>query len=191
MRRRLAWGLTLPLVLAGSQAAHALAYALVYPQAQVRASTLLTTGHAYLSELPFALALAAAAAFVTLLVTAVDAARRRPARDAPAWAFALLAPATFVLQELLELSLHTGTFGWHAFLAPTFVPGLLLQLPFAAVAYAIARLLLRVARRIGAGFAQPRLVQPAGVVAISLWLRPLVSLVAAAAQPRAPPRFAA
>jgi len=191
VRRRLAWGLTLPLVLAGSQAAHALAYALVYPQAQVRASTLLTTGHAYLSELPFALALAAAAAFVTLLVTAVDAARRRPARDAPAWAFALLAPATFVLQELLELSLHTGTFGWHAFLAPTFVPGLLLQLPFAAVAYAIARLLLRVARRIGAGFAQPRLVQPAGVVAISLWLRPLVSLVAAAAQPRAPPRFAA
>ena len=191
MRRRLAWGLTLPLVLAGSQAAHALAYALVYPQAQVRASTLLTTGHAYLSELPFALALAAAAAFVTLLVTAVDAARQRPARDAPAWAFALLAPATFILQELLELSLHTGTFGWHAFLAPTFVPGLLLQLPFAAVAYAIARLLLRVARRIGAGFAQPRLVQPAGVVAISLWLRPLVSLVAAAAQPRAPPRFAA
>ena len=191
MRRRLAWGLTLPLVLAGSQAAHALAYALVYPQAQVRASTLLTTGHAYLSELPFALALAAAAAFVTLLVTAVDAARQRPARDAPAWAFALLAPATFILQELLELSLHTGTFGWHAFLAPTFVPGLLLQLPFAAVAYAIARLLLRVARRIGAGFGQPRLVQPAGVVAISLWLRPLVSLVAAAAQPRAPPRFAA
>ena len=124
MRGRLAWGLTLPLVLAGSQAAHALAYALVYPQAQVRASTLLTTGHAYLSGLPFALALAAAAAFVTLLVTAVDAARRRPARDAPAWAFALLAPATFVLQELLELSLHTGTFGWHAFLAPTFVPGL-------------------------------------------------------------------
>ena len=36
MRRRLAWGVAIPLALAGSEAAHALAYALVYPQAHVR-----------------------------------------------------------------------------------------------------------------------------------------------------------
>ena len=33
MRRGLAWALTLPLVLLGTQAAHALAYDLVYPEA--------------------------------------------------------------------------------------------------------------------------------------------------------------
>jgi hypothetical protein len=53
-----------------------------------------------------------------------DAARLRPAEHAPAWAFALVAPATFAVQELLELSLHTGTFGWRdPVMAPTFPPG--------------------------------------------------------------------
>jgi hypothetical protein len=191
VRRRLAWGLALPLALTGSQAAHALAYTLVYPQAQVRATTLLTTGHAYLSGLPFALALAGAAAFVTLLASAVDAARLRPAGEVPAWAFALLAPATFVLQELLELSLQTGTLGWRAFLAPTFLPGLLLQLPFAAAAYGIARILLVVARRAGAAFVRrPRLSGHVERATASAPPAPLTRIAAAVPRPRAPPRLA-
>ncbi len=130
MRRGLAWALTLPLVLLGTEAAHALAYDVVYPQAHAR--ILLQTGHGYLDWLPLALALAGAVALAALCVAAADAARGLPARDLPAWAFALLPPATFVIQELLELSLHTGRFGWHALLAPTFLPGLALQLPLAA-----------------------------------------------------------
>jgi hypothetical protein len=152
MRRGLAWALTLPLVLLGTQAAHALAYDLVYPQAHGR--ILLETGHGYLTWLPLTLALAGAVALAALGVAAADAARGRPARELPAWAFAFLPPATFVMQELLELSLHTGTFGWRAFLAPTFLPGVALQLPIALAAYLAARLLLRTAERVGRALAQ-------------------------------------
>jgi hypothetical protein len=149
MRRRLAWGLAVPLALAGTEAAHALAYAFVYPQAQLRGLVLAATGHGYLVWLPVALGVAAAAAALTLAAAAVEAARGRSARDTPPWVFALLAPAAFAAQEILELSLHTGTLGWRALLAPTFAPGLLLQLPFALAAYLAARLLLRAARAIG------------------------------------------
>jgi hypothetical protein len=155
MRRGLVWALTLPLVLLGTQAAHALAYDLVYPQAHER--ILLATGHGYLTWLPLALALAGAVALAALGVAAVDAARGRPARALPAWAFALLPPATFAIQETLELSLHTGSFNAHALLAPTFLPGLLLQLPLALGAYFAARFLLRTAERVGRALAQTRL----------------------------------
>jgi hypothetical protein len=157
MRRGLAWALTLPFVLLGTQAAHALAYELVYPQAHVR--ILLATGHGYLTYLPLVLALAGAVALAALCAAAVDAARGRPARKLPAWAFALLPPAMFVAQEVLELSLRTGTFGWHALLAPTFIPGLALQLPIALAAYIAARLLLRAAEHVGSALAQPRAVR--------------------------------
>jgi hypothetical protein len=157
MRRGLAWALTLPFVLLGTQAAHALAYELVYPQAHVR--ILLAAGHGYLTYLPLVLALAGAVALAALCAAAVDAARGRPARKLPAWAFALLPPAMFVAQEVLELSLRTGTFGWQALLAPTFIPGLALQLPIALVAYIAARLLLRAAEHVGSALGQPRAVR--------------------------------
>jgi hypothetical protein len=156
MRRGLTWALAVPLMLAGSQAAHALAYAWVYPEAHARVLMLAATGHGYLSWLPLVLALAGAAAVVALAATAVDTARGRAARALPAAGFALLPPLAFALQELLELSLHTGTFAWHAFVAPTFLPGLLLQLPFALVAYLVARLLLRAAREVGRALAPAR-----------------------------------
>ena len=156
MRRGLAWALTLPLVLLGTQAAHALAYDLVYPEAHRR--ILLQTGHGYLAWLPLALALAGAVALAALCVAAADAARGRPARELPGWAFAFLPPVTFVIQELLELSLHMGTFGWRAVLAPTFLPGLALQLPVALAAFLVARLLLRTAEHVGRALARLRLV---------------------------------
>jgi hypothetical protein len=149
MRRRLAWLVAVPLALAGSQVAHAVAYAAVYPEASLRVSALSRTGHSYLSLLPLVLGAGAAVVLVGLAAAVVDAARGRPVRDVPAAAFALLPPATFVVQELLELSLHTGSFGWHAFTAPTFLPGLALQLPFAVVAFVAARLLLRTAVELG------------------------------------------
>jgi hypothetical protein len=154
MRRGLVWALTLPLVLLGTQAAHALAYDLVYPEAEGR--ILLATGHGYFTWLPVALALAGAVALAALVVAAFDAARGRHPRALPAWAFALLPPATFAIQEVLELSLHTGSFNAQALLAPTFLPGLLLQLPLAFVAYVTARFLLRAAERVGRALAQPQ-----------------------------------
>ena len=149
MRRSLAWAVAVPLILAGSQAAHALAYRLVYPDLHVRVATLASTGHGYLTWLPILLAVAGAATLASLGATAFDAVRGGSPRPLPAAAFALLPPLAFVLQELLELSLHTGTFAWHAVLAPTFLPGFLLQAPFALASYATARLLLRAAERAG------------------------------------------
>ena len=61
-----------------------------------------------------------------------------------------------MLQEFLERSLHLGTFAWQTAFAPTFLPGLALQLPFALVAYVAARLLLRAAERAGRAFAPAR-----------------------------------
>lgn len=154
MRRSLAWLVATPLMLVGSEAAHVLAYRFVYPQAHVRVLALAMSGHGYLSRVPLVLGAGVAIALVSLLVAALDAARGRSVRALPAAAFAILPPLAFLVQEVLELSLHTGTFGWHAVLAPTFLPGIALQAPFAVAAYIAARLLLRAAERLGRMFAE-------------------------------------
>jgi hypothetical protein len=153
MRRGLTWLVAVPLLVAGSQAVHALTYRLVYPGMPIRVRALDVTGHGYLDRLPLALGVALAIALVALLVAVIDASRGRTARALPAWAFGVLAPLAFALQEVIELSLHTGTFAWHAVAAPTFLPGLALQLPFSLLAWLAARLLLRAASRAGRAFA--------------------------------------
>lgn len=194
MRRVLAWSLVVPLVLAGSQVAHALVYRWVYPSAGVRSHELLATGHGYLSWLPVALALAGAAGLASLAASAVDAARGRCVRSLPAWAFGLLPPVAFALQEVLERSVHSGTFVWQAVESPTFLPGLALQVPFAAAALVTARLLLRTATAVGRLLATRRTPRPGRRVGVlrrpaTVHLPRLVPLAAAAAG-RAPPRFA-
>ena len=156
MRRSAAWLVALPLMLAGSQAAHVLAYRWVYPDAGIRLSALVRTGHGYTSLLPFVLGAAAAVTLVSLALTALDAARGRTVRALPAWAFALLPLLGWVLQEHLERWLYSGVLPWHEFAAPNFLPGLVLQLPVAALAYLAARLLLRSAVRLGRALAAPR-----------------------------------
>ena len=157
MRRRLAWLVALPAMLTGSQLAHALAYRWAYPEAHVRLLRMAATGHGYFTWVPLALGVAGSIAAVALVAAGVDAARGRPIRDVPAFAFALLPPLAFALQEFLELSLHLGRPGWQFAAAPTFLPGLRLQLPFAALAYVAARALLRAAELVGRALgAQPR-----------------------------------
>jgi hypothetical protein len=174
----------------GSQIAHALAYRIAYPQAHARVLHMLATGHSYFTRLPLLLAAAAACVLASLAVTAADAARGRPARALPAWAFALLPPLAFALQELLELSLHTGTFAWRAVLAPTFLPGLLLQIPCALLMYVAARVLLRAAERIGIALARvTSSVERARVLAAEP-SEPSARLLAGRRLARAPPRFA-
>lgn len=189
VRRGLTWALTLPLVLGGTEAAHALAYQLVYPQLDAR--VLLATGHAYLAWLPLLLGIAGALALAALVAAGADAARGRPPRELPAWAFAVVPPLAFVLQEVLELSLHTGTFGWRAVLAPTFVPGLLLQLPLAALAYIVARLLLRTAERLGRALAQPRVAASAEPRATTAFAAPAARSRTTGRTSRGPPRLVA
>jgi hypothetical protein len=193
MRRSLAWLSIVPLTLGASQAAHVLAYRWVYPSSHVRLHALLSTGHGYMDRLPLLLGVAAAIASVSLLAAVVDAARGRSVRELPAWAFALLPLSTFVLQEILERSLHTGTFVWQAVESPTFVPGLVLQLPFAAAAYLVARLLLRTVSALGRIIGTRRSPlcprrAPAGVRLPVLFVRlTRLAPLAGAAAGRAPP----
>jgi hypothetical protein len=136
-------------MLVGVEAAHALAYRVVFPEASLRGAVLAATGHAYAAWLPLVLALGGAVAIVGLAAAVADVVRGGTVRELGAGAFAALPPLAFALQELLELSLHTGHIAWHAFAAPTFLPGLALQLPFALLAFLVTRLLLRVAAKVG------------------------------------------
>jgi hypothetical protein len=188
MRRSAAWLAAAPLMLGGSQLAHAVAYRIAYPQAHVRVLHMLATGHSYFTRGPMVAAAAGACLLVSLAFAVLDAARGRPPRGLPAAAFALLPPFAFALQEVLELSLHTGTFAWRAVLAPTFVPGLLLQLPFALLAYLVARVLLRAAASIGRALAG---AVPASRIVVQFALAPVapvVRLEAGRRLARAPPR---
>jgi hypothetical protein len=154
------------MVLLGSQLAHAFAYRLAYPSLPMRMHVLAATGHGYLTALPLALGVVGAVAVCTLGWTAVDAARGRAAQPIPPAAFALLPLLGFSVQEFLERWLAVGGLPWWMVEQPTFRIGLLLQLPFAAVAYIVTRLLLRGAQQLGRRLArrQPSPVAPESVV---------------------------
>jgi apolipoprotein N-acyltransferase len=128
----------------GTQIAHAVAYRIVEPSAEERAHLLAGTGHAYLRHASMALALLAVLAVLALVAEVCATAARGPVLAPRLWMFAVVAPATFVVQEHFERWFHDGAFPWGAALHATFAVGLLLQLPFALAAYLLARLLLGV-----------------------------------------------
>jgi hypothetical protein len=138
------------LMVGGSLAAHSLAYRLVYPEAEVRVRILSASGHGYMGYAPLLLGIIAAVVAVGFGFAVVESTRRRGPRPVPAWAFALLPLLGFTAQEFLERWLAGSNFPWWMVMQPTFRVGLLLQLPFALLAYGIARLLLRAARAVGA-----------------------------------------
>jgi hypothetical protein len=121
----------------------------VTPNAEERAHELAESGHAYLAYVPLALAVCTVVVLVGLIVELGHAVRDRSVARPSAVPFAILAPAIFVCQEHFERLVHDGVFPWGAALDRTFVVGLLLQLPFAVAAYAVARLFLRVVRSLG------------------------------------------
>jgi hypothetical protein len=89
--------------------------------------------------LPVAVAVGAAVLVVAACRFATTAS---PHRRHPGWVFALLPPLVFTLQEHVEYVAAHGHMPWTLVANPVFLAGLLLQLPFAIVAYAAARLLL-------------------------------------------------
>ncbi len=139
-QRRLAWGLTLPLVAGGGISAHVAAYALVTSHHHSG-----SPAHAALLHWHAGIALCLALAAVAAAAYAVDALRGPATGGLSLWAFALLPPVGFVVQEHLEHLLEHGQLSHTVALDPAFVLGLLLQLPFAAAAYLVARALVTVA----------------------------------------------
>lgn len=153
VKRFASWAVAVPLMLGGTEVSHALAYHLVYPEAQVRLQVLAATGHGYLGWAPLVLGVGFAVAIAGLLSVAVDTARRRPTTPVAPWVFALLPLASFTMQELLERWLISSSMPWWMFEQPTFRVGLALQLPFAALAFLVTRVLLRAARTVGVAIA--------------------------------------
>lgn len=156
-RRNVVWLLTLPLAIVGSQVAHALAYRFATAGDVERAHELSSSGHAYLAYAPLALGVCAALVALALAreLLGLRAGRVRVSRPS-ALTFAVLAPAIFIGQEHFERLVHEGVFPATLFVEMTFVLGLALQLPFALVAYRIARLLLRATRAVARLLASPR-----------------------------------
>jgi hypothetical protein len=158
----------LPLMLAASQLAHVFAYRLVYPESQVRLRELLATGHSYMAYMPLLLGIGAALELVAFGSLVAGGVRRRGRAAVSPWAFALLPPLGFVLQEFLERWLAGASYPWWMVLQPTFRIGLLLQLPFALAAFLVARLLSRVADRV-ASVLRGRAERPARVGLVRRW----------------------
>jgi hypothetical protein len=144
-------------MLAGTEVAHALAYRIVYPVASVRWHVLAASGHGYLGYGPLVLGLAAATVLAAFASTVADVVQGRPTRPLPAWTFGALPPVGFTVQEFTERLFATHTLPWWMVEQPTFRIGLLLQVPFALLAYIAARLLLRVAERAGEALGGARL----------------------------------
>lgn len=193
-RRGAAWLLCLALMAVGGLIAHVLAYRLVWPDAGSREHVLAHTGHDYLSEWRLCLAVCATVGFLGLGASVLESARERRPACAPLWIFGLVPPLGFVVQEHVERLLQTGAFPYAAVLEPTFVVGIVLQVPIALLAYFVARALLAVAdalaRTLG-GLERPRLAS------VSCWRPrvvepgvPLCGVLALGYGQRAPPPIA-
>jgi hypothetical protein len=123
-RRMLAWLLVTPLAAVGVLAAHAAAYAVT--------ATSLGEEHGYLEHAPQVAGLLASLALVGLAL------QERSLRPRSAWWVAPIAPLGFTCQEHLERLVHTGQLPF-LLTSPTFLVGLALQLPVAAVCVVLVR----------------------------------------------------
>lgn len=145
-RRWAAWLLSVPLAVVGAEVVHWLVYRIMYPDPVVRAGVLAASGHSYFQFAPVGGALLAALVVLGFVGRAL-ASRVGGGRNLDARTLMVLSPLLFVFQECGE-TLATGHSPFAAVYAPTFLPGLLLQLPFALAAYGLARLLLGGADRL-------------------------------------------
>ena len=188
---RHAWLLSLGLLAGGVYTAHALAYRLAVPDAEHRHDVLEQTGHGYLDGpllTSFFFALVAAGLAGRVLGGALGG------PHPPLWFFGLAPPLGFALQEHLERWFHDGAFPAGAALEPTFLAGLVLQLPFALAAALAAAALLAgadaLAARLG-GLRRLRVLPEAAPrpVPATPGIRPAGARVGARGQ-RAPPQSA-
>jgi hypothetical protein len=147
--------LALPLLAAGSIAAHLIGYAVApatTAEGHGEAGELAalhersSSGYAGHAVLPIGLVTALLAAVGIRLV--VSRLRGRNTRGLGAACFSLLPLLAYGSQELVERLLRAEGFPFHAVLEPRFLLGLALQLPFAAMAFLLGWLLLGVGKQL-------------------------------------------
>ena len=191
MRLRVAWVLSLSLMVMGALVAHALAYRLVSPAHHMGGHAPAEEVHGYLGGMQLCLAICGAVAVVTAFASLLGRLRAARGLLAPLWAFAVVPPLGFAIQEHLEHVLETGSLPYAAALDPAFLVGLLLQLPFALAAYFAGRAVLALAVAIVEtlrGSPRVRLVAlDDRLSAVSVPARPRPSVLALGYGQRAPP----
>src|SRR3990172_2971841 len=126
MRTGLTWSFVLPVLATGWFGAHEVGHRLAMPEARAYGHFLHESGH-----LQPVLVLS----LVALL-------------------FAVLPPLGIVAEELANRVLHDGLLDPAIALEPTFLVGLAVQVPFGSAAYVVARMLARLADRIGYALAR-------------------------------------
>jgi len=149
MRRRLPWLLALPVMAAGSLAAHSLSYLFVSARAAENGAEMSErTSSGDASYLVLFLGILAATGVVAAIARLLLGRRCRRGVELSPWLFFILPPLAFAAQEFAERLLRAEVFPFHAALEPRFLLGLLLQLPFGLLALLVARTLLRVVKRL-------------------------------------------
>lgn len=184
---RLAWLLSLGLAAAGGLAAHGLAYRLAEPHAGERERLLEKTGHGYLD-----LGLLVSLCVMLIVVGFAGRVLASAGRPGPPslWLFALAPPIGFAFLEHAERLLHQDALLDTAF-EPTFLVGLLLQVPFALAALLAARALLAAADAVAREIEsppRPRLTPDASLALPGTYAMPCSPTLRGARGQRAPPR---
>jgi hypothetical protein len=140
----------LPLLAIGSEAAHAL-LGLVAPQGYQGAELFegpFGTG----TLLPLFLSLAVVVVVAGLVTASADSRSLHTSR----FLIAALPLVAFTIQEYVEYAIGHDAVSWTVAAHPAFAYGLVLQLPFAVIAFLAARLVLVLADAVSAFFAPPR-----------------------------------
>lgn len=133
-----------PLVTLGSLLAHQAAHLVATPHASARDAALRATGHGYLDHAGLILGSLVVAALAGAIVHALRSASSGRRRAWSPMGLAFVVPACFLVQETIE-RIVSGSLSPASFSDPALVLGLLLQVPFALIAYAVARRVLDVA----------------------------------------------
>ena len=184
--------ISIPVAVAGSLLAHQVSYTLQASDGAARARLLAATGHGYLTRVPLIAGVLIAVALGGLIRE--GAIRwKGTGRTGPIWPIALIPPLAFLVQEHLERLLHDGTFPWHLAAQPTFLRGLVLQIPFALLALGLATIIAGTVRRVVDAIREPvRRETPRGRVLRSratAGQRALRIFLGSAEPLRAPPTF--
>jgi hypothetical protein len=172
MKCQLPWLIAMPLAVVGTLAGHSVGYWAAVPDAHERADILESSGHAYLTYAPVVIGLCLALTGLGFVAQALAVFRGRKATGGTRiMLVAALAPAAFVLQELIERYVHDGDLHWQLVVSAPFLLALATQVPFALLAAAIAFALATAARHVAQAIRAARRPRPRGAALTFLsWL---------------------
>lgn len=186
-RHTVAWLVALPLAAAGIVLTRSLVPPPTGHAAHEHSAPPAQSVLAFLCSAPFLLSASA----ILGLILAVRLVQTRRGLRSSAWPFAVLVPLGFLFHHHFEHLVGNPTAALGAPLGPELLLGLVLQLPFALLAYIVATALLRVADKLVVVFAarrrRPIVARAVRVPGWSLLPRPRLALIATEAAPRAPP----